>query len=140
MASITRISAAAAIASVDAVTALLNTGGAGKIEIRTGTQPADPDAVATGTLLAELTLNAIAFQNATDLGGYARAVANAITQDSSANAAGTATWFRAYNGVGTAVIDGNVGTVDEALVLNNDAIALNDTVNINPWNFDQYQS
>ena len=141
MPAITRISAAAAIASVDAVTALLNVGGAGRIDIMDGTQPADPDAaITTQNVLASLTLSVDAFQDATDLGGFARAVANTITEDASADQAGTASWFRAYNGAGTAVIDGNIGTVDEALVLNNVNIALNDTVTISPWNFDQSQT
>jgi len=140
---ITRISSAAAIVSVDAVTALLNVGGAGTIRIYNGSQPAGPDIAITGqTLLAELALNADAFQDASDQGGFARAVANAITQDSSADAAGTATWFRASDGNGLAVIDGDVTTNGSggALQLNNTAIALNDTVNISPWNFEQYES
>lgn len=141
MVAITKISSAAAIASVDAVVTLLNTGGAGRIDILDGTAPADVDTAITGqTLLASLPLSADAFQDATDQGGFARAVANVITQDASADAAGTATWFRAYDGASTAVIDGNVGTVDEALILNNANIALNDTVNISPWNFEQSET
>jgi len=141
MASITRISSAAAIAAVDAVTPLLNAGGAGRIDIMDGVQPAGVDtAITTQVVLASLPLSVTAFQGAVDQGGFARAVANAITQDSSANAAGIATWFRAFSGAGTAIIDGNVGTVDEALVLNNVNIALNDTVSISPWNFEQSES
>jgi hypothetical protein len=137
MAAITRISNAAAIAAIDAITALLDVGGAGRIDIMDGTQPSDVSvAIGVQVVLASLTLNATAFNPATDQAGYARAVAYAITQDTAADAAGTATWFRAYNGSGTAIIDGNVGIADEALVLNNVAIALNDTVSISPWNID----
>ena len=140
MPAITRVSNAAAIASVDAVVALLNVGGAGYIEVRTGTQPADVSIAATGTLLATLPLSATAFAGAIDGVGKAVASANAITQDTSADAAGTATWFRAYSGAGIAVIDGNAGLVDEALVLNNVNIALNDTLAVSAWNFEQSET
>jgi hypothetical protein len=140
MPAITRVSNAAAIASVDAVVALLNVGGAGYIEIRTGTQPADVSIAATGTLLGTLPLSATAFAGAIDGVGKAVASANAITQDTSADAAGTATWFRAYSGAGTATIDGNVGLVDEALVLNNVNVALNDTLAVTAWNFEQSET
>ena len=140
MVSITRVSNAAAIASVDSVTALLNVGGPGYIEIRTGAQPADLSVAATGVLLATLPLSDPAFAGATDLTGRARAVANAITDDVSADNAGTATWFRAYSGAGTPVIDGNAGIDDEALILNNVNIAVNDTVSISPWNFEQSET
>ena len=138
MTAITKISSAAAIESVNAVTALLNVGGAGRIDIMSGTQPAGPDtAITDQVVLASLTLNATAFGAATDQGGFARAVAAAITADNSADAAGTATWFRAYNGAGTAVIDGNVGETDESLIITNANIALNDTVSLAPWYFEQ---
>lgn len=141
MAAITRISNAAAIAAVDAVAALLNTGGAGRIDIMDGTQPADVDtAITTQTVLGVLPLSNPAFAGATDQIGNARAVANTITQDTSADAAGTATWFRAYNGAGTAVIDGNAGLVDEALVLNNVNVAVNDTISIAPWHLVQSET
>ena len=41
MAAITRISNAAAIAAIDAITALLDVGGAGRIDIMDRTQPSD---------------------------------------------------------------------------------------------------
>jgi hypothetical protein len=58
------------------------------------------------TLLAELTCNATFAPGAS--GGVL--TLNAITQDSSANASGTATWFRIVKSDGTThVLDGNVG-------------------------------
>lgn len=140
MVSITRVSNAAAIDSVNAVTALLNVGGAGYLEIRTGTQPVDVSQPATGTLLATLTLSNPAFAPAFDIGGKARAIANAIAADTDADAVGTATWFRAYSGAGTAVIDGNVGLTDEALILNVVDLAVNDNVSVSVWYFEQSET
>lgn len=133
--SITKISNAAAIAAVNALTALLNVGGAGYIEIRTGTMPADVDTAATGTLLGTCVLSNPAFSGATDNIGSAQAVANAIAQDTSADAAGTAGWFRAYDNGGNAIIDGDIGIGGSgaAMIINNADIALNDTIDVTGW-------
>src|SRR5690242_13711374 len=95
----------AAQASCDAVAALCN---GGTINIYDGTQPADSNtAVSSQTLLATLTLSATAFGASTCSGTApnrkATATANAITGDSSADATGTATWFR--------VLDSSSGAV-----------------------------
>jgi len=76
----------------------------GYMEIRTGTKPASPQVAATGTLLATLNFSNPAwgtFSNGT-------AYANAISNDTSADASGTATWFRFYNLDGGAVLDGSI--------------------------------
>jgi len=86
----------------DAITALLN---GGHIEVRSGTQPASVGTAASGTLLATLTLGSPAFGSANASG---TATANAITGDSSADATGTAGWFRAYTSGSAGVIDGSV--------------------------------
>lgn len=102
---VTRIATSARNAAAAAVGLLLDAGsGAGYIEIRTGAQPATPNTAATGTLLATLPLSDPAF------GAAATGVitANAITPDSTADASGTAGWFRAYDSSGAAVIDGTV--------------------------------
>ena len=130
---ITKISNAAAQAAVNAITALLNVNGPGYMEIRTGTMPADVDTAATGTLLGTLPLSATAFAAATDVTGSARAVANAVTDEDSAVAAGTATWFRAYDGNGVAIIDGDCGEGTEAAVINNADIAINDNIEVDVW-------
>lgn len=140
MVAITRISNASAVAAINTVTALLNVGGAGSIEIRSGVQPVDVSVAATGTVLAVLPLSVPAFAPATDQAGYARAVANNITTDVSADASGTATWFRAYDGNGVGVLDGNAGLVDESLVLDSVDIALNDTVIIGTWHLIQSET
>ena len=103
----------AANTACDAMTELANSG---KCRIYDGAQPANADtAVTTQVLLAELTMNATAFAAA--VAGVA--TANAITTDSSADATGTATWFRLLKSDGTTVlIDGSVGTSGCDLNLN----------------------
>lgn len=102
---------AAVKAGLDAMTALLNVGGAGSLRKYSGTAPADADAALSGnTLLAQLTFNSTAFGASTDANPNALATANAITQDSSADATGTHTFTRCYNNAGTCVWQGTAGT------------------------------
>ena len=112
-----KLSNAAANAAVDALTALLNSG---YIRIYSGSQPTDANtAIGAQVLLAELTFGATAFGAA--VAGVA--TANAITQDSSANATGTAAWARFFKSDGTTVVcDGSVGTASSNLILNTTSI------------------
>lgn len=99
-------------ATLDATLDLLNNG---KFRIYDGTRPAGPDtAVGSQVLLAELTFGATAFAAASS----GSKTANAITADTTADATGTATWFRLLTSGDTAVIDGSVGTSGTDLVLN----------------------
>lgn len=123
----TRINTNARNAGVDAITALLNTGGA--IDIRTGAQPAAASDAATGTLLGTLTLSATAF----GASASGTATANAITGDSSADATGTAGWFRAKTAGGVAVIDGSVGTSGADMNLSSVSIVAGGTINVTSW-------
>jgi len=75
------------------------------LRIYSGTRPANADTAPSGTLLAELVCGS-PFAPATASGVV---TANAITQDSSADASGTATWFRLVNSAGTTTVtDGDV--------------------------------
>jgi hypothetical protein len=81
-------------------------GNAALLRIYSGSQPADADTAASGTLLAELTCGS-PFAGAASSEGVS--TANAITQDSSANATGTAGYFRLVQSNGTTVVcDGTV--------------------------------
>lgn len=102
------------------------------IDIRSGVQPADPDTVASGTLLATLTFSATAFGAATDANPGGRITANAITSDSSADATGTAGYFRIRaTGIGAAdVADGEIGTAASDLNMNTVSITAGSTVSI----------
>lgn len=88
-------------------TALNAGGGPGTLKIYTGTKPASPDAAATGTLLGTLTLS-----NTAGMVSARTLTFNPITQDSSADASGTATWGRFLDKNGTAVLDVDVSTTN----------------------------
>jgi len=92
----------------------------GYIRIYDGSQPANADTAVSGqTLLAELRFNAAAFPSA--VAGLITAAA--ITDDSSANATGTATWARILASNGTSVyFDGSVGTASANVILNTTSI------------------
>lgn len=130
----TRISNAAAKAACDAIVDLIDGGaGAGYVEIRTGSQPADPDAAATGTLLGTLTCTDPAFGAAADATPGGEATAAAITDDSSADATGTAGYFRAYDSNSVAILDGECGTSGADMNLNTLSITIGGTISITAW-------
>lgn len=105
---------ATVIASVNAVTALANSG---FLEFYTGTQPALNGSL-TGTKLAKLAMSATAFAAATAAGGTVSAVANAITT-SAALATGTAVYYALLKSDDTTVIlTGSVGTAGADINLN----------------------
>lgn len=107
-----KLSNAAARAMCDALVDLLDAGaGPALLRIYDGAAPAGPDvAVGAQTLLAELTFSDPAFGAAADANPGATATASAIAEDASANASGTASWFRVVDSNGVAIIDGTVGT------------------------------
>lgn len=94
-------------------------GASALLRIYNGSRPATGGSATT--LLAELTCNATFAGSAS--GGVL--TLNAITQDSSANATGTATWFRLVKSDGTTfVMDGDVGTSGSDLNLNTTSLVL----------------
>jgi hypothetical protein len=104
-------------AALDAIAPLANSG---RLRIYSGAQPATPETAASGTLLAELIMNATAFGAAS--GGVITAAA--ITQDSSNDASGTAGYYRLLKSDGaTALWDGEVGVSGADLNLNSVAIS-----------------
>ena len=100
-------------------------GASALLRIYDGSRPATGGTATT--LLAELTCNAT-FAAGASSGAL---TLNAITQDSSANATGTATWFRivASNGT-THVLDGNVGTSGSDLNLTTTSIVATQPVSV----------
>lgn len=119
------ISIEAAQAGLDAITARLDEGStAATIRGRTGSQPVDPDASETGTLLFTLTMSDPAFTASADDTPHALATASAITQDSSADATNTLTYCR-VGATGTGAddhIDGSAGTSAADFIFNTVAI------------------
>jgi hypothetical protein len=104
--------------------------GAAFLRIYDGTRPATGGAISGPVLLAELTFSDPSYLAAS--GGSM--TANAITQDSSANAGGTASWFRVVQSDGTThVMDGTVHTSTGDLNLNSLSITLGGTVAVTSW-------
>lgn len=108
------------------------------IRIYSGTAPANAAAALSGnTQLAQLTMAATPFSGFTDTGTAGRATAGTITADSSADATGTATFFRILDSAGTTVkAQGSVGTASSDLILNTTSITLGSTVSITSATFD----
>lgn len=90
----------------------IDAGTAAIITIYDGSQPTDADtAIGAQVLLATLTMNATAFGAVSDSTPGAEMTAAAITADASADATGTAAWFRLLTQAGgTTIMDGSVGT------------------------------
>ena len=121
--------------AVDRRNALLTIYGAdfnnGLLKIYAGTVPADADtALAAQVLLGTLTFAASAF-GAAAAGSMAAA---AITQDSAADATGTAAFYRALKSDGTTVIEqGLVGTTGAELNLNTTAIVVGGPIQVSSF-------
>ncbi len=117
----------------------LDEGSAGAtIQGRTGSQPADPDTVVSGTNLFTLTCSATAFGAASDAAPGALKTANSITQDSSADATGTLGYCRASssNAADTPLddhIDGEAGTAGADFNFNTLSIVSGSSVSMTSW-------
>ena len=123
-----KLSATTRNAMLDAITTTV--GGSALLRIYDGSQPAGPGtAVSTQTLLAELTCNATFAPAAS--GGVL--TLNSITADSSANATGTAAWFRLLTSGGTAHLDGSVSTSGADMNLNSTSITSGGSVSISSF-------
>ena len=133
MATNTRVSAAGVNAACDAIVDLIDAGASnGTLKIYTATQPANPDtAISDQTLLATLTLDDPAFGAAAD----GVATAGSITSDTSADATGTAAWFRVADSDGTAIIDGSVGTSGADLNMDSVDFTAGSNISISSWTF-----
>ena len=119
-------------AQLDTTAALLDDG---YLRIYDGSRPATGDTALSGqTQLAELRFGNPAFGPASS----GVITANLITQDTSADATGLATWYRTYRSDGTTpVFDGNVGTNDENLVMNNANIQANAIIQVSSFTYSQ---
>lgn len=134
MATAPKIGVAGAIAACDAVVDLMDAGtGAGYVEIRTGSGPAGVDIVSDGTLLATCTCSDPAFGNAADATPGGIATASAISDDTSADATGTAGYYRGFDSAGNCVIQGSVGTSSADMIINSVSITSGATVSVDSW-------
>ncbi len=132
-AAVTNLSAEAAILAVDAMADASDEGSAAaNIRIRTGSQPVDPDATETGTLLVTLVCSDPAFSaGVDDADGSVSAALDTVTP-ANASATGTAGYGRmAAAGAGADDhIDGNCGVIDEAFLFDTVSIVSGSLVNI----------
>lgn len=111
-------------ARLDEITAAIDAGTAGLLRIYDGSRPATGGAVTN--LLAELTLS--------DPSSAAAAAGvltfSAITADASANATGTATWFRIVTSAAAFVLDGSVSTAGADINFNTTSIVVGANVSV----------
>lgn len=105
------------------LTTLIDTGGAGSIQIYTGSAPATPETSPTGTLLVTLTMSATSFPAAAS----GSMTANAITSGT-AVATGTAGYARLINGAGTCVGLLTVGVSGTELTIPSTSITTGQTI------------
>lgn len=127
----TQLANATVNGQADNLSARLNSG---FLRIYDGAQPATADtALGAQVLLAELTFGATAAPAAVN----GLITFNAIAADASANATGTATWFRALQSNGTTVVmDGSVGTATSNLNLSSVSIVAGGTVSVSSFTHD----
>lgn len=135
MAMNTQLADATVNAQADALSALLNSG---YLRIYSGTQPANANTALSGnTLLAELRFAATAAPAAVS----GLITFNAITSDTSADASGTASFFRAFKSDGTTVVfDGSVGTASCNMIIATTAISAGQTVSCSSFTHDVLNS
>ena len=126
------ITNAVAISMMTAFNTAVDAGTAAVVNIYDGTPPADADAaLSSNTLLAQLTMAGTAFGAPADNAPGAKVTAAAITADSSADATGTASFFRVLTqSAGTVCLQGTVGIATSDLILNTVAITIGSTVTI----------
>lgn len=108
---------------------------AGMVQIRTGAQPGSAGSAATGTLLGTLTLSDPAFADAVN----GTATAGAVMSDSSADASGTAGWFRVLDSTGATVMDGAISEAGGGgeMILDKTAIVAGGTISVTSWTVTQ---
>jgi hypothetical protein len=125
------ITNAVAGAMADAFTTAADAGTAAVIEFRTGSQPADADSAVTGTLLGTVTFSATSFGGFSDAAPGALITANAITDDSSADATGTAGyWVMLTQTSGTVLAMGSIGTSGADINMNTLAFTSGSTISL----------
>jgi hypothetical protein len=114
---------------LDSIETSVSAGGAGKVQIWTGSVPANCGAASTGTKLWEYTLGTDFMSNAS-AGSKAF---NPVPLSAAAVATGTAGYFRIVNNSGTAIMQGTVATSGADLNLDNTSINSGQTVQITSW-------
>jgi hypothetical protein len=132
-----KLSNASVSAAADAVVDLVDAGaGPGTLVIFGSACPTNVDDADSGTVLAVLTFSDPAFGAASN----GVATASAITQDSSADATGTAACFRVKDSNGVARFQGAVGTAGAQLNLVTTSIVATQPVQVTSFTYTQPKS
>ena len=96
-----------------------------------GTPPTlNDDALSGNNVLAQLDMSNPSFGNAADAAPGATATANAITDDTAADATGVASFFRILDRDSVSKVQGSVGTSGAELNMNSVNIQVNATVEV----------
>lgn len=99
--------------------------------IYSGLQPTlVDDALSGNTVLAQLDMSNPAFGAAVDATPGATATANAVSDDTAADATGTASFFRILDRDNTPVLQGSVGTSGTELIMASVAIQAGTTIQV----------
>ncbi len=136
-----RLYNAAAEAAADAVVDLVDAdAAAGRVEIRTGAQPA-VNAVLSGTLLASIDFDDPAFGAASASGSGAVATAAGLpNEDASADATGTAGYAAVLDDSGDIIFTGSVGTSGADFNLSTLSIVTGQPVSLESMTYTQPQT
>lgn len=129
----TQISVALAEAMLNAITTYLDAGGAGTIQIWSGTQPNGLETADAGTSLVTFTLNATAFAAAVASGNTGAVMtANSIANATAGNT-GTAVYFTVYDHAGDITMRGSCGTSSADMILSTTSIVSGNIISITSW-------
>jgi len=107
--------------------------GSGDVKIYTGTQPADPDSAATGTLLCTISISS----GMTSASSGSSSLTSA-PESGTANATGTAGWARLISGGYN--IDGSVATSGGDFTINTLSIVSGGSVSLTAFSINQAAS
>lgn len=102
----------------------------GKLQIRSGTQPADPDDAASGTLIAEINLPSNAFTAAAS-----GAISKSGSWAASAVATATAGWGRFISSDTLKTFDVSVAEVGADLTITEQDVVTGDAVRVTSFTF-----
>ena len=123
-----RVITATRNAALDLIRTAIDAGpAAGTIKFYTGTQPVDANTALSGnTLLGTLTCTDPSAPAAS--GGVL--TLSAITQDTAADASGTATFVRVQDSTGAVVFDADVGTASATVIMPSTTITAGEPIQI----------
>lgn len=120
---------------LDVISTKIDAGaGAGYLEVRSGSQPANANTAASGTLLVTITLKDPSVASGASSGVLTLDVSG-TAPSGTAGATGTAGWGRVYDSNGNAVVDGSVGTSGTDFIISSTSITSGQSVSLTATTF-----